>query len=166
MSVDWVPISKASKLLCASINGIRCIIARGDLVARTVLKITRTTTEVSQASIDSYLELMSQGLRRNNFIRKKSNGTGHKIKNKGYILIHLPNHPRAMCDGYVFEQWLVMEKYLGRYLTKEETVHHKNRIRDDNRIENLHLYASRSEHMKQAHNDLKIHIESLNRTDF
>jgi len=40
-----------------------------------------------------------------------------------------------------------MEKYLGRKLLKEEIIHHINRDKLDNRIENLEI-VNRSSHMK------------------
>lgn len=59
----------------------------------------------------------------------------------GYIFVFNIFHPNADKQGYIFEHRLVMEEKLGRYLTKEENVHHKNGIRDDNRIENLELWT-------------------------
>jgi transposase-like protein len=57
----------------------------------------------------------------------------------GYVLVYNPDHPFAKKKGYVQEHRLVMEKSLGRYLRKNEIVHHRNKRKTDNRIENLEL---------------------------
>lgn len=64
----------------------------------------------------------------------------------GYVLLRQPDHPNANINGYEFEHRLVMEEYIGRYLTPDEIIHHINGIKNDNRIENLRL-MTRAEHM-------------------
>ena len=76
---------------------------------------------------------------------------GRKRTPKGYVMILKKEHPRADNNrGYVFEHILVMENHIGRYLNKDEIVHHINGIKDDNRIENLKL-MTHSEHTKLHH---------------
>ncbi len=76
----------------------------------------------------------------------KKTWKGNRIQRPtGYIQIMLrPDDfffPTASKSGYVMEHRLVMAKHLGRNLHPWEVVHHKNRIRDDNRLENLQLVS-------------------------
>ena len=64
----------------------------------------------------------------------------------GYILCYCPPHPFSSNRGYMAEHRWVMEQYLGRFLTPEEIVHHIDDIKDNNIIENLHLFPSNSKH--------------------
>jgi len=68
---------------------------------------------------------------------------GFIVSPQGYILIRKPDHPMASKEGYVMEHRLVMAEHLGRPLTRDEVVHHRNAIPNDNRIENLVLMEKR-----------------------
>ena len=81
--------------------------------------------------------------------KKGANWQGGKkrITMYGYVLIYSPNHPnRDKNTRCVLEHRLVVEKFIGRYLTKEEVVHHINENKSDNRIENLMLFKNLKEH--------------------
>lgn len=78
-------------------------------------------------------------------------------RKRNYIHGHNTNKKIENCklykgrNGYLYrndmlEHRRIMEKYLGRKLNKNEHVHHKNKIRTDNRIKNLEV-LSVSEHM-------------------
>jgi hypothetical protein len=84
---------------------------------------------------------------------KNYNWKGGRIKSYNYILIHNPQHPFCNSLGYIREHRLIAEKYLGRYLTKVERIHHINNIKFDNRPENLYLFSNEKEH--RAYHNLK-----------
>lgn len=68
----------------------------------------------------------------------KGEGKGHTRK-QGYRVITCPEHPNAWKNGTMFEHVFVMSEWLDRPLRPGETVHHRNGITHDNRIENLEL---------------------------
>ena len=74
---------------------------------------------------------------------------GRRIQRQsGYVYIKLfPGDfflDMADVDRYVREHRLVMAKHIGRCLQKFEIVHHRNGLRDDNRIENLEIIVTGS----------------------
>lgn len=80
-----------------------------------------------------------------NHLRGKENPnwkTGRTYSH-GYVLLsNFYDHPNANTRGRLREHIYVMSEHLGRPLLPHENVHHKNGIRDDNRLENLELWST------------------------
>ncbi len=65
----------------------------------------------------------------------------------GYVLLYNPSHPYANNYGYNQEHRYRIEAYLHRFLTSDEVVHHIDKDRANNKIENLALFFDDREHM-------------------
>jgi hypothetical protein len=59
----------------------------------------------------------------------------------GYVYIKAPDSPEARKGGWGAEHRIVMAQHLGRALWPDESVHHRNGDRLDNRPENLELWS-------------------------
>jgi hypothetical protein len=78
---------------------------------------------------------------------KAQNTRGERAEHpEGYILVHVPDHPRALSGGYVLEHILIVEKAMGRFLPPKAEVHHWNENKTDNRNENLVVCQDRAYH--------------------
>lgn len=97
-------------------------------------------TEERKAKVRKYMRDYTMKKRREAGILPRV--TKGKYESYGYVYLLKPNHPNANTKGYVREHAFVMSKIKGRPMREKETVHHKNGIRNDNRPENLELWAS------------------------
>lgn len=71
---------------------------------------------------------------------------------EGYVWLYLPDYPGSSKKrpdfGRIYEHRYVMERFLGRLLTKIEQIHHLDGIKWHNQVENLLLCANIKAHTK------------------
>jgi hypothetical protein len=72
---------------------------------------------------------------------------GHHQAKSGYQLTYSPKHKFTNKKNYVPDHILVVEK-AGFFIQEKGQVHHINEIKSDNRVENLYLFPSFSEHCR------------------
>lgn len=72
-----------------------------------------------------------------------------------YIFLYAPERPNCNVRGFVQLHRLIMEDVLGRYLDKEEVVHHIDGNRLNNFEENLELLENNIVHLTTKHKTTK-----------
>ena len=85
--------------------------------------------------------------------------TAWSIGRHGYIV-----RSRGIGGGkreFQLEHRVIMSERMGRALLPEETVHHRNGIRHDNRIENLELWSGRHPKGARVEDQLVWAVETL-----
>lgn len=98
--------------------------------------------------------------------RKMHNGGIRYNQGRGYKQVIVDNyHPRKKDrkgGNYIFEHILVMEKNIGRFLEKHEIVHHIDKNKQNNSIENLHLFSGKdNKESSQMHNAAHESLEQI-----
>ncbi len=99
-------------------------------------------------------------------LRKINNGGIRYNQSGGYKQILVDNdHPRKKDrkgGSYIFEHILTMEQKVGRFLEKHEIVHHIDKDKQNNNIENLHLFSgNNNKESSQMHNAAHESLEQV-----
>lgn len=91
--------------------------------------------------------------------------TGKGFENRGYWVVPVPEPDRYLVEGAstAAEHRLVMARHLGRPLLPDETVHHRNGVRNDNRLDNLELWSSAHPSGQRIDDKVKFAIDLLRR---
>ena len=127
------------------------------------IKLGKTTYDIgrelgiAKTSVTNWLHKLGipvrpRGMRGNG---KGPRWTGGVMVQNGYIHLYKPNHPNAHPDGYIMEHRFIMEQHLGRYLKRDELVHHKDEDILNNYIGNLEI-MTKSEHTKNHHESRRV----------
>ena len=74
--------------------------------------------------------------------------TKKKSDKNDYQSMRVKFHPNAGKSGLIKKHRIIMERHIGRLLSRDEVVHHIDGNKRNNSIDNLMLFKDRNEHKK------------------
>lgn len=155
-NIEKMPMRKIAKRLNMSVGKIhkyftiyglqpRKDTCKGMKHSKAVCEIISRTHKGKTMPLETRAKISNA--RKGSYIKPSEFGGHRKQRTDGYICVYVPHHQKATKDGYVMEHILIAENHIGRHLNENEVVHHKNKIRNDNRVENL-MVLTKTEHAK------------------
>ena len=114
---------------------------------------TPTTTQTHSKSADA--AFLGDGGANNHAWKGGVTEHNRKGNHAGARYVKCPSELLSMArrDGYVMEHRLMVAQAIGRPLLRREEVHHRNHKALDNRLPNLMLFATHSDHMSYEHHN-------------
>ena len=108
-------------------------------------------TMIPPITTDGKPAMFASGHNFNGLCNPNFNGYRYLTSDGDYWMTRDPDNPEADSKGYVLEHRSVARRMLRRDLKPDEQVHHINKNTHDNRPENLRVYNSKEEHMRENH---------------
>lgn len=138
---EELSIRAIGKLCGIDYNKVRCSMDRLNIPKRTQTEARNT---------ERCLQLSRERMRGENNHQfglegeKNANWKGgRKLDKNGYVYLKKPFHPKASKDGYVAEHVFIWMNYYQRDIPLSYMIHHEDKNRQNNQIENLTLVDHR-----------------------
>lgn len=130
-----------AKICGMNYGKIRCLMWKLGIPTRTRIEARNTERCLKLSS-----ELMSGEKNPQYGLRGERSPTwkgGRKIDKNGYVYLKKPFHSKASKDGYVAEHIFIWMNYYQKNIPLSHMIHHEDKNRQNNQIENLTLVNHR-----------------------